>query len=74
MGQERLTDKDHRDLLGRLFTFATELAEAAHDAAIRGQSARSTRKQLHHAANCLEERASELLAAAQTARALLSSA
>ena len=60
-------DDDRRELLSRLFTAATELAETAHEAAVAGQSGMLTANGYATAARRLRAAASDAAALAEAA-------
>ncbi len=60
-------DDDKRALLRRLFAVATEIAESAHDAAIKGQSARLTAQDYADAARRLQATARNVAVLAEAA-------
>lgn len=59
-------NKDHRDLIRRLFTLATELLEDTHGFATKGQSSRLRAKDYAACAQQLAETGQNLAATAQT--------
>ncbi len=60
-------DDDHRELVRRLFTAATELIEAAHEAAVAGQSAEIVAEDYGAAARLLQATARDIAALAAAA-------
>ena len=60
-------DEDHRELVRRLFAAATEMTEAAHEAAIVGQSTALTARAYAEAAGRLRAAARDIAALAEAA-------
>ncbi len=61
-------DNDHRELVRRLFTSATELIETAHDAAVAGQSGEIAAGEYAAVARRLLASARDIVALAEAAR------
>jgi hypothetical protein len=61
----------HRDLIARLFVTATELAEAAHDIGVAGQSPSLVQRKMITLAAALRGRAGDLAAIADAIAAVV---
>ncbi len=60
-------DDDHRELVRRLFTSATELIETAHNAAVAGQSGEIAAGEYAEIARQLQAAARDIVALAEAA-------
>ena len=60
-------DDDHRELVRRLFTSATELVETAHNAAVAGQSGEIAAGEYAEIARQLQAAARDIVALAEAA-------
>ena len=67
VGEGSVMDDDHRELVRRLFAAATEFIEAAHEAAVAGQSADIVAEDYGAAARRLQAMARDIAALAEAA-------
>ncbi len=63
-------DDDHRELVRRLFAAATARVEAAHEAAVVGQSGEIARRDYAAAARRLQAAAQDIAALAEAAQVI----